>query len=496
MGSSNYANDAVDQAVAAGRKSAQLQRALRAAALGLAVILASLTALLLVGTAWFPAPLFWLGVIGGIGGALASWRSSRLSSYEIARILDRRWNSNDQVSTAYHFAGGSGEAAEVVRAQRELAVSAVSNRDAAEALPLKATPVVWVAAALLLAVMALTGLRYSVAPTLVLESALTPALLSGEAKAAQQRPLETDMEQAAKAAANDKAAALGEELAEAREQAESVAFPFDPAITNGEDASLVAAEAEGLDTSANAGDELDFQQSGDPSGQPGGEQDGDGDGDQQGSDLDRSGDTPEKAESDSSWSEKSNSLLDRLKDALKQMRENMSSEPSQASAQEGAAATEEGSDSAASPESGKQQPGDPAAEGEGAAAEASMDPGEPQEGAQQASQGSGSDSGAGSEGEGDSAGAAGDGDGSKEIQQQQAQDAAFEALEEFYLQRAEELSGDVLVETNTGEISAAATPYKTQQAGGREGAGVAVRDEAPAAYQTFVENYFREIRSK
>ena len=125
-----------------------------------------------------------------------------------------------------------------------------------------------------------------------------------------------------------------------------------------------------------------------------------------------------------------------------------------------------------------------------------MDPGEPVEGAQQASQGSGSSGGAGSEGEGDSAGAAGDGDGSKEIQQQQAQDAAFEALEEFYLQRAEELSGDVLVETNNSEVSAAATPYRPQQASRREGSGVAVRDEAPAAYRTFVENYFREIRSK
>jgi hypothetical protein len=339
----------------------------------------------------------------------------------------------------------------------------------------------------------LTGLRYSVAPTLALESALTPALLSGESQAAQQPPLEADLKQSSKAAANDNAPALGEELAEAREPAESIASPLDPLLTSSEDASVAAAEAEGLDPSKNAGDELDFQQAGDQSGKPGGELDNAAD--EKGSNLERSGDSPEKTDADSSWSEKSNSLVDRLKDALKQLRENMSSESAQASAQEGASASEEGSDSAASPQNG-QQPGEQAAEGEGAAAEASMDPAEPQDGAQQASQGSGSNSGAGSEGEGDSAGAAGDGEGSKEIQQQQAQDAAFEALEEFYLQRAEELSGDVLVETNTSEVSAAATPYRPQQAGLREGAGVAVRDEAPAAYRTFVENYFREIRSK
>ncbi len=492
MGSSNYAADAVDRAVAAGYKSAQLRRALRAAALGLSVALASLTALLLLGTSWFPAPLLWLGILGGAGAAAVAWRRSEFSGYEIACILDREWQSNDQVSTAYHFAGDSTEASEVVRAQRQLAVSAVANHDAAEALPLQTTPAVWVAAALLLAVLALTGLRYSVAPTLALESALTPALLSGESKAAQQPALDSELEQSAKAAANDKAATLGDELADAREPAEAPAFPFDPLVAGSEEAAA-AAEAEGLDQAAKAGDELDFQQPGDQSGKPGGEQDNAAN--EQGSNLERSGDSPEKADADSSWSEKSNSLLDRLKDALKQMRENMSSEPAQASAQEGASAAEEGSDSAASPQSGEQQ-GEQAAEGEGAAAEASMDPGEPQPGAQQASQGSGSNSGAGSEGEGDSAGAAGDGDGSKEIQQQQTQDAAFEALEEFYLQRAEELSGDVMVETNTSEVSAAATPYKTQQAGRREGAGVAVRDEAPAAYRTFVENYFREIRSK
>ena len=492
MGSSNFATDAVDRAVAQGYKSAQMQRRLNAAALGLSVALASGAALLLVGTSWFPASLLWLGAIGGAAAAAASWRMSRLSNYEIARSLDREWKSNDQVSTAYHFAGDSQEASEVVRAQRELAVNAVADRDAAEALPLKPTPAVWVAAALALSVIALTGLRYSVAPTLALESPLTPALLAGEVRAEQQPDSASDLEQNSQDAANDKAIGAGEELAEAREAAEPTASAFDPTLANTEEASI--AEAEGLDATPNAGDEMDFQQPGEQSGKPAGEQNTEAD--EQGSNLQRPGDSPQQADADSSWSEKSNSLLDRLKDALKQLRENMSSEPAPTSAQQGTSAAEQSSDSAESPQSGE-QPGEQAAEGEGAAAEASMEAGEePQQGAQQASQGSGSKSGAGSEGDGDSAGAAGDGDGSKEIQQQQAQEAAFEALEEFYLQRAEELSGDVLVETNTSEVSSAATPYRPQQAGPREGAGAAVRDEAPAAYRTFVENYFREIRSK
>jgi hypothetical protein len=114
----------------------------------------------------------------------------------------------------------------------------------------------------------------------------------------------------------------------------------------------------------------------------------------------------------------------------------------------------------------------------------------------QAAQGGGDYSGSGNEGEGQSEGAAGDGEGTKEIEKRLAQQAAFEALEEFYLQRAEELSGDVLVETTTGEASAAATPYRLQQGSHRDNSGLALRDEAPAAYQEFVENYFREIRLK
>lgn len=490
MGSSNYPPDAVDRAVAAGCKSAQVQRALHAAALGLSIALGSLTALLLAGSSWFPAPLVGLGVIGGLAAAAVAWRKSHRSSYEIAQLLDGAWNSNDQLSTAVHFAGDLGQTPEIVRAQRQLAVSAVANHEAADALPLKATPLVWLAAGLLLAVAALTGLRYTVAPTLALGSALTPGLLSGESQAEQQAH-ESDLAPNSKPSANDKAAGLGEELAEAREQAKPAASPFDP--TMADTAEQPTAEAEGLDESAKAGDELDFQQSNDEPGTSEGEQENAAA--EKGANLERPGESPEQAQAEGSWSEKSNSLLDRLKDALKQLRENMASEPSQASAKEGASAAEEGSDAEASSEPGEQS-GEPSTEQEGSAAEASMDPPESRPGAQQASQGSGSQSGAGSEGTGDSAGAPGDGDGSKEIQEQQAQEAAFQALEEFYLQRAEELTGDVLVETSTGEVSSAATPYRNQQAGSREGAGAAVRDEAPASYRTFVENYFREIRSK
>lgn len=492
MGSSNYPRDAVDRAVATGYKSAQLQRALRAAALGLSIALCGLTVLLLLGKSWFPLPLVTLGVIGGAAAAAVAWRKSQRSSYEIAQILDREWKSNDQVSTALHFAGDSSEASEFVRAQRQLAVRVVADHNASDALPWKATPVVWFAAALLLAVVVLTGLRYSVAPTLALDSALTPGLLSGESQAEQQPALDSDLEQNTKPAATDNATASGEELAEAREPSESVAFPFDPTTASAEAEGPPAAEAEGLDDAANAGDDLNFQQPGDEAGMPPGEQDNAAD--EKGTNLQRPGDSSEQADADGSWSEKSNSLLDRLKDALEQIRENMSSEAVQAAGQEGTTSADEGSDSAAAPESGD-QPGEPSAEGEGGAAEASMDPAEPQPGSQQASQGSGSESGTGSEGQGDANGAAGDGEGSKEFQRRQEQEAAFQALEEFYLQRAEELTGDVLVETSTGEVSAAATPYRDQQGGRREGAGIAVRDEAPAAYRTFVENYFREIRS-
>jgi hypothetical protein len=347
----------------------------------------------------------------------------------------------------------------------------------------------------LLAVASLVGVRYSVAPQLALESSLPPLLFPGWAgESSEELAAALIADRAANEADGDRNATRSDEqLAEARDAAGPTPLNIDPVAALGEDGASAAPEVEGLDAQADAGDQLSFEDPGSRDDQgPAGDE---GSPDEQGSNLDRQAESMERQDADGDWGQQSNSLLDRLKEALKKLSEGRDPESPQ-TAQQDPGSQQEGSNAEGSPEASEEGSAE-AANGQGAPAEAAMEADESEsENPMQAAQDGGDYSGSGNEGEGQSEGAAGDGEGSKEIEQRLAQQAAFEALEEFYLQRAEELSGDVLVETTTGEASAAATPYRLQQGSHRDNSGLALRDEAPAAYRTFVENYFREIRLK
>ena len=490
-----HATDAVDRAVADGRKLVRLQLMARAAGWAVAVALLGPLLLLLFGSTWFPPALLWVGLIGGIATATAIWRKAQTSDYEIAQALDRSWECADQVSTACYFGSEADASSDEIRAQREMAARASDGRVAGEALALKTPVAAWCAAAVLLAVASLVGVRYSVAPQLALESSLPPLLFPGWAgESSEELAAALITDRADDEADGDRNATRSDEhLAEARDAAGPTPLNIDPVAALGEDGASAAPEVEGLDAQADAGDQLSFEDPGSRDDQgPAGDE---GSPDEQGSNLDRQAESMERQDADGDWGQQSNSLLDRLKEALKQLSEGRDPESPQ-TAQQDPGSQQEGSNAENSPEASEEGSAE-AANGQGAPAEAAMEADESEsENPMQAAQGGGDYSGSGNEGEGQSEGAAGDGEGTKEIEKRLAQQAAFEALEEFYLQRAEELSGDVLVETTTGEASAAATPYRLQQGSHRDNSGLALRDEAPAAYRTFVENYFREIRLK
>ncbi len=404
------------------------------------------------------------------------WRRSDLSNYRIARRLDRGWNTQDQLATALHF---SDDEAQPVAAQRALAVSAISGRDAREAVPVETPSSVWMATAATGLAAALLVVRLTVAPGLSL-SAPMPGLPTPSQGGATAASAEEDAQE--ELAAGDRSRVAAEaEMAEARDRSDAELPPTAAMVPDeGEEAAAT------MNPDAQPGDPLSFDQ---PSEQPSDS----GMAAEEGETLDGQEPSSEQAESGSNWSEESNSLLDRLKDALDRMRENAGAEPGDMSQQN--AESQEGAGEDAAPESG--EPSDAESGADGASAEASMESdGAETQDAEQASQGNGGTQGPGDEQGGDAAGAAGDGEGEKQIEQQLAQDAAFDNLEEFYLQRAEELSGEVLVETTSGEAVSLSTPYRAQQAGRSDDSGLAARDDAPAAYQAFLENYFRRIRSQ
>lgn len=495
MPSSPHAADAVDRTVLRAQHHARLQLAIRAAGWGITAALSGLVLLLIAGYHWLPLTIASLGSLAGIVLAIAIWRNEQTSNYEIARQLDRDWGTEDQVSTACYFADQEIPDARGIQAQRDLAVSVAERREADISFGFRFPLAAWCALATLFAVIALFGIRYSFSSQLALESSLPSLVTGGDAAANLAARTERDSA-ASERNANGRIATDADELAEARTPSEEPSLNVEADALSRQDEGSSLLGVEGLEQPSQAGDELSFEQ---PGGSEGGNQKQGQQGEQnspaeKGSNLESPGDPSEGEDASGDWRQQSNSLLDRLKDAIKQLRENMNSEPPQ-TAQDGAPQQEGASTEDPSP-SGDQS-GAQAADGQAAPAEASMESEEVQpDGPQQAAQGSGTKSGSGSKGEGESAGAAGDGEGSKEIEQRATEEVAFAALEEFYLQRAEELSGEVLMETNTSEKFSAMTPYRLQERGRIDDSGLTLRDEAPASYQAFVENYFKQIRSK
>ena len=68
-------------------------------------------------------------------------------------------------------------------------------------------------------------------------------------------------------------------------------------------------------------------------------------------------------------------------------------------------------------------------------------------------------------------------------------------LSELYQQRAEEMSGEVLIETEAAPQELQ-TPYMPTTAGHRDPGGRVSRDEIPFAYRHYVQKYFEALRQK
>ncbi len=458
---------AVDQA----RKRLLAQLGLRDALLAAAVALAGPALLLILGTDRFPSLLLWVFVAAGVGWALYHWRSDQPSGYSAAQLLDQRWGAQDQIATAYFFRDRLDPQAS---RQRELAAGSVGG-DVGEALPLEWPRVGWAAAALLAATVLLLAVRLSVMPTLSFQPGLAPLLFPSLTHSEPQmlEREELPREEGEEAARLSDAA----EEADRTPPGEPPAQPPDATeIPLAIDAqAFEMPEVEGL----SLGDELTPDASLDE-GPAAGE-----------------GAEPESGEAaapdpSSDWSEESNNLLDRLKDAFENMIESMSLDSPQGS--EGEPQSGEGEqEGEASSESGEQAQSD--APGNQASS-AEMEGGEQAEGAPEEAA-PGQDAGDSEEGgqPGESASASGSAEGSKEIADEAEREAALDALEEFFQERNEEVRGEITVETSEAEQSAV-TPYQDVAGSHADRGGAVTRDEIPLVYQRFIQSYFRNLREQ
>ncbi len=470
-------SSAVDRAVNSGCRRLAFQVALREGLSALALVLGGVVLLLALGAIQFPPILVGVFLVAGVATAVYEWRRRRPRPYEVAQLLDESYRSHDQISTAYFFSRHSdaGGPANSIVASR--AAKAAEHGDPSMAFPFRVPRVAYAVVGLAVLAGGLLVARTQGRFTVVLRPPATPGAPTPELNPLP--PTEEMDTLPPEMAAQDPAQPLDRQGE--TEEIQDAIFPEDEAAAS-DDEPFEMPDVEGLSTGEEHGDEIASSQG-----------EGEGGPDEKGTKSDE--EATEQAENDpgGDWDEKSSGLLDRLQDAFRNMMENMGLDPPQA-AEGQPQSSSEGDGSEESAEGGEQAEADANAAG-GQPSDAEMEGGEPSDQAsQQSAEGSGGEDSDQSAPNGQAASASGTGDGDKELAAQAETQAAMEALEEFYMQRAEDLTGEIMVETSSVEQDAR-MPYQPTSTQHADRGGAITRDEVPLAYQRFVQKYFENLRA-
>ena len=463
--------DPIREAVSRARRRVVTQIALGEAFFGFAVALAGPALAILLGTDVFPAWLAALFAVAGAGWAFLRFRRALPSDYRVAQILDARLHSEDQLSTALHFGDEAGE-------QRLLAARAAEQGDIAAVLPYEAPRTLYWAAGAAGVCLALLALRLGTGAGLDLRSPAAPGL-----SAAVEEKAPAEIAEEAPEARSD-AKRQPAETGDARTSTEGLErAEAQPPVPPTPDEPFEMPEVEGLSTGDDFGDEVAPTAEGETaSGEPG----------QQGDEAGSDAQAPEKE--DNEWSDSSNNLLEKLQEAFENLMEQMGLDDAQQQQAGQAGEQEQQSTGQENEEPGQATDQQAEAQGSGEPSEAEMEGGETASGEpQQTAQGSGDQNTEEPGGEGSSSSSSGTGEGTKEIEVAAQQELAMDQLEEFYMERSEEMVGEIMVETSTAEQTAF-TPFQSTNTQHADSGGAAARDEVPLAYRRFIENYFRNLR--
>ncbi len=494
--------DRLEAVVLGGRKRLLLQAALRDTLLCVTIAMAGLAALLAVGTDYFPPALLWLFAAAGVAAGVVRWKRSQPKPYGVAQLLDRRWQTDDQVSTAYYFLRESARSGPAAEQQRSTASDLAAAGDLAAALPLRFPRAAWGVLAMLALSALLLVVRYWLQPQLALNRPLPAMLMQAalgpdhdqpdaaavETEPEHQRPDDQEVAPPLNDEGETRNPPARPTPPDAAEAPQALNAPIDPL-------NVEIPEVEGLSVDEPSGDPMDYNSLVDAK--------------QQGNQKGERGKSPSEAgkssEPDSEqadqqaksdpWNQnqENNSLLDRLKEAFQNMLSKMNMEPPK-----GPQSQQADSDSSSNAESNgeKAEASDGAAQGGSSeSGEAKMEGGESgQPSAQQSAQGQGGNN-SEQAGEGQPASSAGGNDGSKDVAEQAKIDQTMGRLEELYSRRAEEMHGEVMIETETAKQSAR-TPSQSKTAGHQDLGGTVSRDAIPLAYQSYIQSYFQNLRTK
>ncbi len=477
----------VDDLIRRARQRFVLNETLAQFAFAAAVVIAGFILVLVVGTRF----MGWgaLAVFAAAGIAIGSWRVWKRipDSYATAVKLDENARLHDTLSTALYFSSHDADSPEFLRAQRQQAETSAGNVRLEEAAPFIIPRTLYVMAALCVLASGLIALRFGIGNGLDLRAPITQFLLEDQAAAQDAKKHPGTIQKSQKQWAQE-AESLLSKLGMGPKPGEPA--PGDPdalekaleqALENPAEASAKNEKGsggadkggqpkEGASPQDSPGDPLDNgQESADQTGNEGKES--------------KAGDKGSKASSGKNPSSGGKeSLLARLKDAVSNMMskadENSSSQKGQQSAksdsQDGAKGQQAKGDQQQSQSQADGQDGQPGSDGQSG----------------QQSQGKLNSKADTKPGQGGSG--IGSQDGAKDIKAAE-QLKAMGKISEIIGQRAATVSGETSVEVESGSQKLH-TDYSKTAAAHAETDGDVTRDEIPLAVQSYVQQYFAEVR--
>jgi hypothetical protein len=434
---------------------------------------------------------YWPVVLFGGGLALGIHRTSKRipSPYRLLQIVDHRLNLHDGLSTAFYFAQPAppGRGSERIRAAQQKEAEALSRRlDPRRAVPLEVPRGVYVAVLLAVAAGTLFAARYGIQRTLDLRPPISQALVdffrfpaqfarSDEAEALppQPEPVDTAVNRDERRPSRQEQThdpVRGDQEHEPSGQSRSPESGRPLEETRDADNSAETWEKD----SANApGEQPQAEESSTPPPAP--------------------ESPPPDADSKPAPPQEESDLIRKMQDAFANLLAKLKIPPMAGEGRRTSdrSASEGGKPEKAEGQKGREPPGSP--EGEGTP---TADPqgNRANEGAQQAQAGKGEGAEQSSDQPGQEQARSGIGakDGAKDLKAQE-QLEAMGKLSEILGKRAENITGEVMIEVSSGDQSLH-TPYAERSATHREAGGQIHRDEVPLVYHEYVQRYFEQVR--
>jgi hypothetical protein len=456
--------------------------------------LAAFILLLLLGTEVLNWQWLLLIPLAALAAGVYAVRRRLPSRYAAAQLVDRRLGLADTISTALYFHESQGSAhglPEIVQLQAQAAERAAESADVRQAVPYTMPRAAYAMAALVLLAGSLFALRYAVSRRLDLKPPLASILqqtFSPERKQQARNEMRRVPHPQTPSQDADQASADQEQRAGDPQDSDSDRTPEDSA-----DQQQGKAESKEADGGAKKQDQEGQQTDGDQ--QEGDDRNGnnaDSESGQQGNGKQDSKQSSSKQ--DANNSNDNNSLMSKVKDAVQNLLSRVKPQQNQSGGQQKSG--EQNSQQGKGQQNGGKQQS--AKNGQQQNGQQQSDAQEGQSGDQsqnsQDQQGKGTGNSDAKQASKQPGSGIGSQDGDKAIRQAE-QLAAMGKISELIGKRAQNITGETTVEVkSTSQVLK--TPYAQRGVQHSQSGGEISRDEIPVALQTYVENYFEQVRKQ